>query len=508
MQLLLEENGSFSSKCTAEEQERGEICPSQSSALVNVQFYAQVSQVTSPFLGQFVDHYGAAALAYFMTACVWVGLILFLVATKSIDELLYPAYLLLGQATWMGAILSLHAGMMFAGQTRSRVIFALNSLFDAGSITYLGLWGIGEVTGASLTQLIGGYLGLSVLLFGAGSYFWTVAEPVIPADNTEVESTDALSEQTQSNRPATIPQSTSESPEEGCGPDRNVDRTMPHELETVDSGKITAEHDAADADSQTSGGNRETLEQADCVDPSNAYTPLAGRSPCAQLTSPTFLLIAFFFTIHATSNQWMMTTTRDFLAFLGDDAYNNKYTLIFSLVMPVSLAALPFTDAVVRNFGFHGGFQAINVLALGYCLIRLFSHDLDVQILGFVIFSFYRCFLFGITLSFLPVVLAPKVVGKASGIMFALTGAAAFINVPLSAFALEQKNGDFFIPNLIYTFMIIPCVVAAWVINREITKEKRSCESEKVDAKLRQSCGGVLLSDVSEMQAKQAISVP
>ena len=176
--------------------------------------------------------------------------------------------------------------------------------------------------------------------------------------------------------------------------------------------------------------------------------------------------------------------------------------------MPVSLAALPFTDAVVRNFGFHGGFQAINVLALGYCLIRLFSHDLDVQILGFVIFSFYRCFLFGITLSFLPVVLAPKVVGKASGIMFALTGAAAFINVPLSAFALEQRNGDFFIPNLIYTFMIIPCVVAAWVINREITKEKRSCESEKVDAKLRQSCGGVLLSDVSEMQAKQAISVP
>lgn len=496
MQLLLEDNGSFSSKCTAEEQESGEICPSQSSALVNVQFYAQISQVTSPFLGQFVDHYGAAALAYFMTACVWIGLILFLVATKSIDELLYPAYLLLGQATWMGAILSLHTGMMFAGQTRSRVIFALNSLFDAGSITYLGLWGIGEVTGASLTQIIGGYLGLSVLLFGAGCHFWTVTEPVVPVDNTEDESKEALSDLNQSNRPATTPQSTSESPEEGSGSHQNVDSTTGPESKTADGEQIAADHDsAADADSEISGENRETLEPVDCGHP---YIPIAKRSTRAQLTSPTFMLTAFFFTIHATSNQWMMTTTRDFLAFLGDDEYNNKYTLIFSLVMPVSLAALPFTDAVIRNFGFHGGFQAINVLALGYCCIRLFSDDLNVQIVGFLIFSFYRSFLFGVTLSFLPVVLAPNVVGKASGIMFAITGLTAFVNVPLSAFALEQRNGDFFIPNLIYTLMIIPCVAAACLINREIRKDRRCGEIEKVDAKLRQSCGGVLLSDDSE----------
>ena len=499
MQLLLEENGSFSSKCTIEEQEAGVICPSQSLALVNVQFFGQISQVTSPLLGQFVDHFGARALAYFMTACVWAGLALFLIATISIDELLYPAYVLLGQATWMGAILGLHTGMMFEGQTRSRVIFGLNSMFDAGSVTYLGLWAIGEGTGVSLTQIIGGYLALSVVLFGAGCYFWAVAEPVVAKDSTQNEPTDTLQEYKESNTLAATPQATIETPEEESKVDVNVDQTLT-ESEAMGGHNSADAHHAENAASQASETSREILDPTQYEHLSDAYIPLARRSSWAQLTSPTFILISLFFTIHATSNQWMITTTRDFLAFLGDDEIGNKYTLIFSLMMPVSLVALPFTDAVLRNYGFYGGFQAINALALGYCLIRLFSDNLNVQILGFLIFSFYRSFLFGVTLSFLPAVLAGSVVGKGSGIMFAATGVAAFVNVPLSAFALQQRNGDFFIPNLIYTLMLIPCVIAAWLIKRETEKEKRFCEDEIVNAKLRQSRGGVLLSDLRNIE--------
>ena len=504
MQLLLENNGSFSSRCTAEERERGEICPSQSSALVNVQFYAQVSQLTSPLLGQFVDHYGAKALAYFMTACVWVGLALFVVATKSIDELLYPAYVLIAQATWMGAILNLHAGMMFQGQTRSRVIFSLNSVFDAACVTYLGLWAISQKSGANLTQVIGGYLGLSVLLFGAGCYFWTVAEPVDLKDTSLDEPAHALREDNQSNIPAATPRSASELTEDAGVSNDNVDQTTLSETETTQVGAISDTNDGENAESQASELNIEMAEPAGSEHPSNQYIPLAQRTSFAQLTSPTFILVASFFTIHATSNQWALTTARDFLAFLGDDEVDNKYTLILSLVMPVSLLALPFTDAVLRKYGFHGGFQAINALALGYCLIRLLSDNLNVQILGFLIFSFYRCFLFGITFSFLPVVLASNVVGKGSGIMFAVTGLAAFVNVPLSAFALKQKNGDFFIPNLIYTFMIIPCIVAAWLIDREMRKEKSFYDDEIANAKLRQSYGGVLLGDLGEKEANVA----
>ena len=94
------------------------------------------------------------------------------------DQLLYVSFVFLAMTTWMGGLLSVQTGMYFTGQTRSRVIFALNALFDAGSITYLGLWGIREVTGASLTVISLSYLALSVLLFGGGVYFWTVTLPV------------------------------------------------------------------------------------------------------------------------------------------------------------------------------------------------------------------------------------------------------------------------------------------------------------------------------------------
>jgi hypothetical protein len=86
---------------------------------------------------------------------------------------------------------------------------------------------------------------------------------------------------------------------------------------------------------------------------------------------------------------------------------------------PASLLALPVADAIsVRGYGIYGGFQTVNLLALAYNLFRVSSDiNLNVQVLvGFVLFSFYRCFLFGVTLSFLPTLLASNVVGKANGI--------------------------------------------------------------------------------------------
>ena len=67
--------------------------------------------------------------------------------------------------------------MVFQGRTRARVIFIMNSLFDAGSITYLGLWGLAEAFDWSLTTIVSLYLVLAVFCFGGAAYFWTVAEP-------------------------------------------------------------------------------------------------------------------------------------------------------------------------------------------------------------------------------------------------------------------------------------------------------------------------------------------
>ena len=44
MQLPLEDHGFFAARCSPEEYENGEICPQQTSALLNVHFVAQTTQ--------------------------------------------------------------------------------------------------------------------------------------------------------------------------------------------------------------------------------------------------------------------------------------------------------------------------------------------------------------------------------------------------------------------------------------------------------------------------------
>ena len=103
MQLLLEENGSFASKCTVEQQQRGEVCPSQSAALVRIHFVAIMTQFVSPFLGELVDRYGPAFLSYLMATCGCLGIMLFILAAKMPDKewLLYVALIFIAVSTWM-----------------------------------------------------------------------------------------------------------------------------------------------------------------------------------------------------------------------------------------------------------------------------------------------------------------------------------------------------------------------------------------------------------------------
>lgn len=496
MQLMLEDNGNFASKCTPEEQESGVICPEQSAALVNVNFYALVSQIASPILGILADRYGSIRLAYGMTACAWLGFGLLIVATRYvIDALLYPAFFLYGICVWLGVILNMHVGLFFVGHTRSRVIFGMSSLFDAGAITFVGLRAIQENTAATVPHVIGGYFGVTLMLFGCGSYFWTVARPVADEDNEKDAPIDPQNTTELSAMVKDVTTTTANAPDVVGA---NVETTEINDPE-VSKGDPTIATSVVDLSSNVVGDDTRNMKEPSEPQAPIAYKLVANRTPRQQLVSLPYLLLAFFWLVHCTANQWTLTTTRDFLASLGDDEVNNRYLTIFTFMMPVSLAALPFTDALLRRFGFSGGFQAINILAVGYCLIRLFSDDLSVQVLGFVIFSFFRSFLFGICLSYLPTLLAPHVVGIGSGVLFFISGISAFLNVPLSTYAIETQNGDFFLPNLLYTLLIIPCIAVAWALGRAIKREdevKREQHFLK-EAQLRQSLGGVMFHDSS-----------
>ena len=432
MQLLLEDAGAYSSKC-GEDAET--VCPAQTAALLRVHFTAQITLVLSPVLGTIADHYGAPMLVLLMAVCNWVGLLLLIVAVAlDLDVGILPvAFVGLGISSFSGGLLTVQTGMIYSGgKAQARVIFLLNALFDAGGIAYLALWGIKEwFENISLTAILSAYFGLSVLTFGPSVYLWfrvTPEERPEPANNSLTGS-----------NPQTTEEGSSDAPKD-----------------VSDEGDFSSENDVAAG-----------------LAPSR-YIPVAQRSQIDQLKSTPFLLVAFVSTILVTMNMWTITTTRDFLAHLGDDETGNKYLSIFTLMMPVSLVGVPFVDVIIHRLGFEAGFQGICFLALGNNLIRLLSDNLNVQIIGFIFFSFFRCFLYGVSLSFLPTFLSDKVVGKATGIIYALTGGTAFLNIPLVNFAVESQGGDFRIPTLLYTFLLVPCFVANFWIGRCIKQEARA----------------------------------
>jgi hypothetical protein len=283
---------------------------------------------------------------------------------------------------------------------QSRVIFVLNALFEAGSVTYLGVWGIGEWTGASVTVLISGYLVLAVLVFGGALYFWSVAVPdseeeeeadIVRKFDTTVESSIA-SPKTPSDDDGSgqeqlscTPPQIAMSPELEAAQLESGDGTtfvtetelkagttvmaaaaMDNDAEAVESAPSLNE-DGADTDTDM---KKHTTDNDDPPG-GKEYVVIADRRSRQQLTSGQYLLLVVFFSIHLMENQWNLTTQRNFLAYLGDDEQDNKYLTIFTLLMPVSIVGLPFVDAAITHYGFVGGLQGINLLGLAYNIIKV-----------------------------------------------------------------------------------------------------------------------------------------
>lgn len=233
MQLMLEQNGAFDWKCPSDSasvpspssnsssstvastssspsdpsSSSNTTCPDQTAALLNVNLIASTTQIASPLLGHFLDQRGPRAGAGLLTIALWLGLILLTVASTrnttnstasslALDRLLYVGFALLALVTWTGGLMTVQVGLYFNDHTRSRVIFILNALFDAGSVVYLLLWMLVRSTSqsVSLTAWMGMFLGLGVIVMVGSLYFWTVTQkaPTVDKDGEE-ENSDSFS---------------------------------------------------------------------------------------------------------------------------------------------------------------------------------------------------------------------------------------------------------------------------------------------------------------------------
>ena len=494
------------------------VCAGQTAALLRIPFIAQATLILSPLLGWFIDRYGAArGFSVFLVGPCWLGWLLVTITAamhgkSSIDMLLYLAFALLSIATWMGGLLTVQTGLYFVGKTRGRVIFMLNALFDAGTVTYLGLWAIGDTWNLSLTAVSAGFMCLSVIVLGAGVYFWMVAVPdeeekglVVERDSPATEhgpkKEDCLMREQDENKGKdteewmdaeqaanTRKQKTSSVTAEWKKPCKILPQATgstsslgPSE-DSKEQQQLQVSPTAAMLSSSSSNAECPSLvlplsnlsdrkDDTDSMTKKTNYCIISEQTTWQQLVSAPFLYMCVFYGIHSASSQWNLVTQRDFLAHLGDNADGNRYLTIFTLLMPLSVVAMPIGDVIVQRWGYVVAFHAINGLAMGYSLIKLLCTSLPGQVAGFVMFAVFQSFLYGISFSFLPTFLSNHVAGQAVGMLFLLMGVFGLVGIPLANLAVERFNVNFFIPNCIYASLIVPAVVAAFGIGRSMKFE-------------------------------------
>jgi len=459
MKLLLEAHGVFEDRCKVGE---ATPCPAQTTRILSVMFVAQFSIIFSPILGIIADRYGPVKLMCVSAACGCLGLGLLTLATGlRVDNLIFVAFFLVGVMAMSSAVNSVQVGMLFDPIARQRVISALNTLFDAGLLTYLALW-VQQLTGCSLPVLLGGYLGIGILCFGGSIYYWRVAVPVVNLEETDDVDVEEKAEAVADDTSETCKE------EEGNssiplvdGVPLEIDQLLVNadESKSYGSSKVPCQEEDVDgmeqgtSDSKADGDDDSRVDDlpfSGSLTADDDYVLIADRPPMQQLRSKQFVTLTIFFAILATRDVFNLTTARDFLAYLGDDETGNKYLTIYTMLTPASILGLPFLDFVLTRYGYHAGLQIINALALGQGIVMVSSGNLNVQVLGFVLASFFRCFMYTISLGILPTFLGVNAVGKATGIMPCVAGILALINIPLASWAVNILGGNFFYPNLIY----------------------------------------------------------
>jgi hypothetical protein len=182
--------------------------------------------------------------------------------------------------------------------------------------------------------------------------------------------------------------------------------------------------------------------------------------------------LTVFFLFHETRNNWVVTTARDYLASLGDDEEGNKYLTIFTGLSVASIIGLPFIDSILENYGYHMGFQVVNMLGLLHGIIQLSSDNLNVQVLGFVVFSFYRGFTFATVFSFLPVFLGGEAIGRGAGMISFWSALFSLVNIGLAKWLIQGLEEDFFVIHLLYAVFILPVVCVTFKIGICIKMEE------------------------------------
>jgi len=527
MQLMLEQDGTYQDLCydddgndennNGNDDASGTSCSEQSIVLVRFQLVGHlVGAFFAPFLGLLADWWGAVFILKTVTAFCVGGISLCMVASATqVHWLYYIAFSLFGLLLYGTSLMTVETGLVMDTAKQQRMVISLlNTLIDAGTFAFFFLHLIQTSTQASFVLVLGVYLGLAVLSFGGAAVFWKQTIRLMEHDQQE--------QQHQKEQHLQLQQELQQEQEQACQ-DYRPDETRINISMEVDSIKDSTEkstgkpyietevvteelsaqerqaililnnpsnsnHTKRFSNNNNNNSNHSTNTKSHPIDEASQtptsfssdsnkeYLLIRNRTPRKQLSSTQFVLLTIFFVIQLGRNTFVMATAREWLRSLGDDQYQHKYVLLFTALSAVSVVGLPIFVWIITDsrLGYHGAFQCINVLGIIHGVIQLSTDNLNVQVIGFCVFSFYRCFLFSTCFSFLPVFLSGATVGRGAGILNFAASFFSLSNLGLVYLGIEVYDNDFFVPNLILTCAMIPCIGIAWWMGRCIQQEQKA----------------------------------
>jgi MFS family permease len=455
-------------------------------------------------LGWIADRFGSVALVNVLGVSVCIGISLLVLASWwQVYPLLFPGFILIGIMFNASCIMTVQTGLVFQGKSRRQVISFLNNLLDAGAVTYLILYEISqglENTDTAFLWVIGGYLLAALLCCAGASFFWVaVTRDIEKQQSFLYNNNDNDDEKEMLHHNNLDPVNEEEEEKEEEEEDASLDLHLTEEEKQAFQSNTQKFVKPVDHTlSHAVPTDISLFENSKNTEPTKVsieeYQLIAKRQPRDQLRSEHYVCVLLFFLCHDARTSFIASTARDFLASLGDNSHGNLYLSLFTYINVASILALPFTDRLLENYGYSVAFQIINIMAIINGIIQVASDNLNVQVLGFVIFSFYRSLTFSAIFSYMPVFLSGDVAGRGVGIMTLLAGIFGIINIPLASLTVGSLDGDFFYANLFYTVFVIPFIYIAARIGQGIQKEQDAASRETRESLQRLSSVHIKLS--------------
>ena len=444
LSVSLIDAGTFEGQCNPTEERP---CDAQSSRLNLVFVIGSALTLASSLLlnGWVMDLYGVKVASFVGLACLFVayGTMAAAADGSAPDDAYFPGFIFLG----LGQTGQLHPlysiSYLFPGY-ESLIIGIINGFADSAVVVFLLFRQLYEA-GISLTAIFTGYmLGPLLLATLAAAFVWPwrplseADTPVYEADKTQPPSSELVEKEGEPAPQQTPGAKATPSPAQAWG------------------GSSSEEHADDSASCASSTHPPPTLadeETATTVPPPAAgpafdpQYPYASASFMQQLCSPLYLGLAVYKVISLTKFSWYLSMIGTYLDELGQQ--DGAYVTILGAVLPIGVVLVLVVGSIIDRAGMEVAMAANFAASLGVSIITLIP-NLQVQVVGFVVFAFFRAGLFTILSAILGKEFTFLTFGRLIGVLSVVAGLLGLLNQPLFDYTLQQLGGNFAMANGIY----------------------------------------------------------